>query len=402
MRLLLLLLAALPAAAQLLDPFEPTPFRCEALDNRGETYNSISFLQRLSYEPMPYLGSRRPLAPNEIRGTAGSVSSTHLYLRSEAWAVAPLDNAFFGEFRHRRHEDFDGTLTRSLFGFGRTTGPWRASLLGDVAPEKEDADVEGELRWGDEHGNRLRLTAIVTDAWFNTKNDEDSDYASVPFTFFASGSYRPLPSLALLGFIQKTPNVRFTTPENSSRDRSLSGGIGLAWTFQQAWTLESWSEALETSRRRVANAPDSPLDLALTRSWDAHTLELRRQTSPRHLHWIGVRYLHFQEIDHRPHDPNQDTRLDFHSTTLYLGLRRPLTERLDLLPSLFLDHYRDDRNHPQAPDEDYHEEGFQGKFGPALEWALLPARGATLTLNLTARLHPPAFGGGNLQLSWPF
>jgi hypothetical protein len=399
-----LFLLGTPLWSQLVDPFQPTPFRREQFNGRNEDLNDLAFLHRVSYEPAPFLGSRSPPPDNTLRGTAGSTSGDRLYLRLEARATAPLRQGVFAEYRFRRHEDFDGSFSRNLVGLGYSgTNGWRTAFFADLSAEKKDVDTEFELRWDDVQGNHILFSVIGPDAWYNTKS-KDGKYESPPFTFFSSLRKVLHPRFVVHGFLQTEPRIRYVDYAEASRheNESLAGGGSVAWTLLPPWTLECAVESLGTQREETDTVAEKPPLSSLDRTWDAMTMELRHEPSLLHRQWVGIRRMDFDEENDRPAEPQKDKVIDRWETLAYCGFQHPVTETLSLEPSLYLSWLHHTRTYAQTPEKDWHYSGFVGKFAPALRLILNPESGAQLTLNMSARLDRMAFGGGNIQFLFPF
>lgn len=146
---------------------EPHPFRREALiEGRDFEYDSRSFLNRLSYQP---LFVTQP-GHDGIYGSAGSVTSTELYLD-----VAVQQTLRFDDERHsirlnyRRSEDYDGYFDQQRIGYGIDVSDFRFGVSGDVRGDKAETDVYFEADWTPSENAFWRINLILPDAYLNQK-----------------------------------------------------------------------------------------------------------------------------------------------------------------------------------------------------------------------------------------
>lgn len=399
-----LLLLSLPAAAQLLHPMEPTPFRRATLDGRPFDLNGMSFLHRISYQPMPLLGRRGPVQDRILQGSVGSISGDEFYTRIEAAIHFPLDGPFFAGYRFRRDEDFDGPFEWNLVGIGTKFEHWRVSVWGDIVQDKSSVDLHLDISRQAPEGHFVRLVWILPDMIHNDKT-EDSRYAPKPTSLFLRGEWVLSPSFSLLGFAQLNNRAeleKFTTNQRFT-NRMLSGGAGIEWRVDERQTVELAFEGLSGDRREAQLDPPPPVPDQLDRQYRAGILEWRQQLTPGTQQWMGLRWLRFEEEDQRISNPLLTRIIDRHETTLYLGREYRVSDRVTLSPNLFLAYHDIIDETPDNPDVDSRSRRqFYGKFAPAATVTLNETTGATLTLLLSARLHDGNFGGGNVQVSIPF
>lgn len=397
-------LSALPVLqAQVLHHFDPTPFRRDVFEGRDFVYDNLSFLHRLTYSPMPWLGRRDPLPENQFEGTVGSTRQDEFYARMLLRAHVAMDGPFFAGYRFRRDEDFDGRFDQSLIGLGVESHGVRISIWGDIVGDKAANDLHADISYTHENGNRIRFAWVAPDAFFNQKSS-DATYSVTPYTYYVQGRKMFTPKVALEGFAQIHPMAQLEEDIGLiSRNRERSGGLSLTFPLREHLTMEMYLEGSRTRRSRVATGAPMPRELDLTRNFNSRGLELRRDTGNDREQWLGLRLFKLKETDHRPNLPDLDALRDREEFTIYLGQRLPLSDRIDFLPTVFLAHHDVTDHFPRKEtDSGQRVTGFVGKFAPALDVTFNETTGAHMTFNLTTRLHRAAFGGGNVQVVFPF
>ncbi len=398
-------LLLMPLRAQMLHPYEPTPFRRDQLDGRPFAYDGMSFLHRLSYQPMPYLGRLQPVPDKVLQGTTGSISRNEFYTRIEATAHIPLDGPFFSGYRFRRDEDFDGRFDWNLIGLGLELGQWRLSYWGDVVAEKDAIDTHIDLSWTDPGRSMFRFVWVMPDMIFNRKS-ETAVYEPRPYTLFLRGERWLTERVALKGFAQVNNRtvLRDTVAGVKTKNRAQSGGGSVEVRVSEDVSVEVYAEGLRGSRLRQGVLSPLQDDFDFDRFYRSATTEVRWRDAGGHSQWAGFRYLVFQETWEGLSGPAPDSEEDRREATLYWGREIPMQGALTFVPSLFLGYHQIEQSGVRAGrnGEDWSTADFYGKFAPAWRWTLREETGAHLTLLVSARLHRPAFGGGNVQVVFPF
>ncbi|TVR48147.1 MAG: hypothetical protein EA402_00740 [Planctomycetota bacterium] len=384
--------------AQALEWENPEPFRRERLQGRQFSYNSESFLHRLSFEPKPGLGGARRLGATDsgIEGVAGSTRNDELYVRSELRLRKDFDQPAFAAARFRRSEDFDGYYHEALVGLGIDYEGWEVSLHGDVQAAKENVDVHLRFGWSDpESDNRLHATIVAVDWLFNEKQ-VGGFYEQQPLTYHLAGSWQLLEPLTLYGFAAYNAPSRLIWNRygTSSVDRQASAGIGLRWLPAEGWSLSLENEGLYGTRRTQASAGSQALDILfpqeeafaggferlltpgelllldrlnpgqgglferqgpprqrLRRSYLSSTMEVVQDLAEGEQRWLGLRYFRLREDDRRnPGDwaMSHSTRREY---TLYVGQRWQLPQllpRLAVAPTLYVAYHDNHLEFPQS------------------------------------------------------
>lgn len=397
-------LLAANAPAQWLHPHEPTPFRREQLDGRDYVPWDMSFLHRLSYQPMPLLLKQRPPAYPHLQATVGSISSKEFYTHIDARIDIPLEGPFFAGYHFRRDEDFDGTFDWNLVGMGIEHGSWSVSVWGDFFQEKENIDTHLKIGHDNGQGNKTQLVWIITDIVHNQKS-KDSQYPSRPNTVFLRSEQRLSPAFSVNGFVQYQNRAVFEEDlrDLRSETRSIAGGAGFEWSWGEHQVLEFAFDGLEGERSRIGMTLANLLEEELSRSHRSATLEYRNMKADEATHWMGLRVLSFTESSDRPRSPEDTYELDRTEPTLYAGRRMPISDRWNFEPNLFVGIHSIAFDRPDKanfPTRD--RERFYGKFAPRFEWMVNRETGASIRMALMTRVDKPAFGGGNVQILFPF
>lgn len=402
----LVLLATEAVAQSLLRPLgfaDPRPFRMEdALSGRDFEYNDVSFLHRISFQPIFPLASGLAEDREGLYGSAGSTRSNELYTLMQLQKTMPLDNDWFLRYRFQRDEDFDGRYDRNLLGVGRNFGEgWSASFSGDIEGDKSRIDLEAELNWRDETGSHARFALVAPDYLFNDKQ-EVAQFTRQPYTAFADLRWQWTPAMALLAFVNHNTD---TSLRNESLDldfhyRQTAGGVGIDADLG-IWRLRVWLEG-EQGRRRYESLSGSIAPARFSRRHQELGAELGRDLKPGLAGRAGVRLLRFEEDGRHGGDPLEEVRRHRDEIMLYAGVSWRLGARYRFHPTFYLDFIDNHERFPADPARNRDDEGFVGKLGLPLEVLVHEASGATLTFNPTLYLHRLAFGGGNLQASIPF
>ena len=403
---LLVLLATETVAQSLLRPLgfaDPRPFRMDdALSGRDFEYNDVSFLHRISFQPVFPLASGLAEDREGLYGSAGSTRSNELYTLMQLQKTMPLDNDWFLRYRFQRDEDFDGRYDRNLLGIGRNFGEgWSASFSGDIEGDKSRIDLEAELSWRDGAGNHARLVLVGPDYLFNDKQ-EAAQFTRQPYTGFADLRWQWTQAMALLAFVNHNTD---TSLRNESLDldfhyRQTAGGVGIDADLG-TWRLRVWLEG-EQGRRRYESLSGSIAPTRFSRRHQELGAELGRDLGPGLAGRAGVRLLRFEETGRHGSDLLDELRLRREEAMLYAGVSWRLGARYRFHPTLYLDFIDNHERFPADPFRNRDDEGFVGKLGLPLEVLVHEASGATLTFNPTLYLHRLAFGGGNLQARIPF
>ncbi len=275
---------------------DPHPFRREALiDGRDFEYDSRSFLNRLSYQPLFAVPPDR----DGIFGSAGSVTSTELYLD-----VAVQQTLRFDDERHavrlnyRRSEDYDGYFDQQRIGYGVDVSDFRFGVSGDVRGAKAETDVYFEADWVPSEATLWRINLILPDAYLNQKGEDEAEYLSSARSWFVE--------------------------------------------WRQQW--QGWQWRVAVNATPTIRLLDNLVDQAARAEQHRGMFELS----------VGDKWR---------------------------WQRRSAVE---------------------DPDRNGGHDRFQGKLSLPFSYLAKAETGAYLSLSPSFYLHRAAFGGGNLQLHWPF
>lgn len=89
-------------------------------------------------------------------------------------------------------------------------------------------------------------------------------------------------------------------------------------------------------------------------------------------------------------------------TYLFFGGTLRESENSRWEPTIYLAHVNFERQFDQRSDKDRDRNKWVGKLAIPWRYVIHRESGAMLTINPTFYLHRVAFGGGNIQLHWPF
>jgi hypothetical protein len=403
----LILLTSGSHAQSLLRPLgfaDPRPFRMEdALAGRDFHYNDVSFLHRISFQPVRPPTSGLAQDREGLYGGAGSTRSNELYTLMQLQKTMPLDNDWFLRYRFQRDEDFDGRYDRNLLGVGRYLGErWSLALSGDIEGDKARIDLEAELSWRDGAGSHARLALVAPDYLLNDKQEE-ARFSRQPYTGFADLRWQWTGSMALRAFVNHNMDTRLRNEplDLDFQYRQTAAGLGIEALLGDGWRLQIWLEG-EQGRRRHASLSGTGVPARFSRRHRELGAELGYGIGPGLSGRVGARLLRFDETGRHGGDPLDELRLCRDEAMLHAGLSWRMSPRYRFHPVVYLSFIDNAEGFPADPARSRADEGFVGKLGLPLEVLVHEASGATLTLNPTFYLHRLAFGGGNLQASIPF
>lgn len=114
---------------------------------------------------------------------------------------------------------------------------------------------------------------------------------------------------------------------------------------------------------------------------------------------IGIHYFYLRERGYTGRNLDETADVRRREPTLSGHFSLPLSQAVNLRPSVFLSAPDIDQSYSESDDDNHR--GFTGKLALPFEILISQQDNATLTLAPTFYLHKAAFGGGNLQLHWP-
>jgi hypothetical protein len=400
--LLLLLVTLLPAAAAVaLDAnwAEPHLLRRDALlEGRPFEYNSEAFVKRFGYRHQ--FADPRP-GTDGIRGTGGSVTSDRLFLDMQLTKTLRFDDArqeFF--FSMQRTEDFDGSYDRQLIGLAhRLRDDLRVAVIGDVPAGKGDADLYFEGRWDGGDHRLLRAVVAFTDVLHDKRGA--GEYRDRPVAYFLQARHGAAERWQAEASVNHVPRATLVEPSHRVQVGAEQSRAMLRGRIERnAWLLDLRAEGERAERTFRFDREDMPPTddfrrrmhaLTVAATYTAHRLQPEvgaRSFVLRERGWSGAaRAVRYGEW--------RDERL------VYLRARVATGARQQLTPTLYLAHVdvvqQVERGHGRVRDE----REWQATLALPWSYAVDPARGGMLTVNLTVDLHEGWFGGGNVQLHWP-
>lgn len=377
---------------------EPHPWRRDALLlGRDYDFDPRSFLQRLSYQPLFPVRAEA----DGIFGSAGSVSSRELYMDSDVRKTLRFDDERqLIRLRYRRTEDFDGYLDRQVIGYGLRSGDWRLGLAGDVRGDKAETDVYFELGWQPDEDTLLRANLILPDAYFNQKTELDAEYLDRARTWFVE-------------WRQQHAGVQWQVVLNASGriavlDRALDvlaeGDQHRGLVSMEAGDAWRWRLRLDGERSDRAFVFD-PEGLAEEKQFRRrmHSTTVSVQASQWPLTPVfGVYHLLLQEDGWLGMNKSVTARVRNDEPYAFVAVTHSLSDRWQWRPTIYVGRTRTIREYAEDPSSDINRRRGQGKLALPFSYTTNVANGAYLTISPSFYLHEPAFGGGNVQLHWPF
>ncbi|MBZ2190196.1 hypothetical protein K8B33_13890 [Alcanivorax sp. JB21] len=389
---------------------EPAPLRRDALlEGRQFNYNSESFLHRLSFRQL----SERPWSDADgLSGTAGSSRSDELYLDMFLQKTLRADDGRNEAFaRMQRSEDFDGRFDRQIIGFGHRVGDYRLAIAGDVQADKAETDVQFEAQWQPDNYRLARLALILPDAYFNDKTPRDAEYRTKPLSYFAhariGGSLNGHPGWGFQGALTYSPPARIIDHEmgidaSGNRTRAM---VEITLPAQGALRPQVRLEGERSTRSFNFTRSDEPADDFFRRRM--HSVRLMATHTTAHLTpSFGIYHLRLHESGWFGDNLAVSGRESRDELIGFIGIRQQLGDRWHWEPALYAGHSSviqvQVADTLSGDEQNKDENEWQGKLALPFRYTLDEANGAVLTINPTLRLHRAAFGGGNIQLHWPF
>ncbi|WP_029891463.1 hypothetical protein [Polycyclovorans algicola] len=396
--------SSVPATADIWT--EPNPVRREALvEGRRFDYNTESFLHRLSFGQL----SRTPYSDEDgLSGTVGSTRSDEFYVDMFLHKRLVSDDGRHVAFiRMQRSEDFDGRFDRQIVGYGHHLGDWRLAIAGDVRGDKAEIDVQYELQWQPDPQSRVRLALIQPDAFFNDKEGADGEYTKSPNSFFAHARFGDPEGWALESALTYSPPSQFNDQVLGVEARGDQVRAMLQVDMPVVAGLRPTARVEVDNANREFAFSDRVAPEADTFQRRMQSLRLMFEHRQARLRPVcGVHHLRLRERGWFG-DARGTSGLESRDELLgFAGIRQRLSERWTVEPTVYAGRARaiqdqmlavGDGDVPQRDDNDLH-----GKLALPFRYVLDEARGGVLTLNPTLRLHRAAFGGGNVQVHWPF
>lgn len=397
------LVLLLASAANAESPWwDPHPQRLDGfVEGREFLYNSSSFINRFSYRQL----SDSP-APGEdgLSGTGGSITGDELYLETNLQKTLYFDNDRYGIVaRVQRREDFDGRFDRQLLGVVRRFGDdWRATFSADVSGDKGEVDFQYEATWQPDENRTLRLTVIQVDRLYNNKGNSDNKYERTPVTLFAHYRQRLSSGLAVGLAVNYSPHAQYEDRANALyiRGDQLRVAGALSVNVAPSWRSELSVRLENTEREFRALTAGGTGHENFGRRMRSITLSVRSDASAE-FH-AGVR--HFV-LDEQGWFGQNLASSGFHQrneTLLFAGMTVARRASSWWQPTLTIGDIDVDRVLWQRPADNRRDDEVLARLTLPWRYVVHQQGGAILTLNPTLNLDSVKFGGGNIQLHWPF
>ena len=392
-----LVLTGSPAAVRADAWSEPSPLRREAIvEGRSFQYDNRSFLNRFSY---------RSLAPplqtgDRIEGTAGSVSSTELFLDISLQKTLWFDDRQqYVQVAMQRAEDFDGYYDRQRFGYRRLLGDWHVGIAGDVRGDKAETDVHFSLGWSPSERTDIEAQLILPDAYLNQKGESGAAWDGGARSGFLSWRHQRQHWQGRL-VLNSTPEVVLDDSLANLRAAAEQHRLLLELMAGQDWRTQLRLEG-ERSDRAYLFDPEGTADSgSFRRRMHALTVSLQARLWPL-TPALGVHYLRLEEDGWLGQARAETVRVRHDEPYLFASVEQALGTRWQWQPTVYVGRSQMIRTSEENPDSNSERERSQGKLSLPFRYLADAGSGATLTLSPSFYLHEARFGGGNLQLHWP-
>jgi hypothetical protein len=377
---------------------EPHPFRREALfQGRDFEYDSRSFLNRLSYQPLFAVPADR----DGIFGSAGSVTSTELYLD-----VAVQKTLHFDDERHairlnyRRSEDYDGYFDQQRFGYGMTVSDFRFGVSGDVRGDKAESDVYFEADWSPSETTLWRVNLILPDAYLNQKGEGEAEYRGSARSWFVEWRQQ-WAGWQWRAALNTTPTIAVQDGLLDQRAEGNQHRAMVELLVGEQWRWQFRGEGERTDRAFIFDPDGVPDEKTLRRRMHAVTASVQAtqwQLTPA----FGIYHLRLQEDGWLGLAQALTASDRYDESYAFVALNHSLTQRWQWQPTVYAGRSRQRREYLEDPDSNRRVDRGQGKLSLPFSYLANAETGAYLSLSPSFYLHRAAFGGGNLQLHWPF
>jgi hypothetical protein len=388
---------------------DPHPMRLEALiDGRDFTYNWESFTQRFSFR---HLSDFPAPGTDGLYGTGGSATGDELFLDVNLQKTLYMDNDRYAVIgRMQRREDFDGRFDRQLVGISRRFGEqWSGAFLANVSGDKGRVDLQYEADWRPQDGQFLRMALIQVDRFYNSKTGTGNAYGTRPLTGFIH--YRQ----PLLGSGHTEFAVNYS-PDASYQDNAVGQLIrgnqvramaGLALPLAGGWQGGIRVEFEDTDRRirSLAGTPAPEVDSGFNENFAREMHRLTISTANNRIRFspqAGITHFRLDETGWIGRDFGASGEHLRRETLFFLGGLMWQRELSHWEPTLYAGTVEFQQQFPTRADQNRDRKDFIAKLSMPWRYIVHQQSGAILTVNPTFRLHRLAFGGGNVQLHWPF
>ncbi len=304
------------------DEFEMRDF------NVGNTY----FVNRQLFPQLTETWDRYDGATNALIGSAGSLSSTDLYLHQQLKVRHHLGGAYTLHADYLRDRDFDGKYQRFTVGLEyRLSREWAVELVGEPLPDKELADIGGALS---RRGERVdwRVQWLFPDFVFDSKNPDDARMKRSAPNIQVTALYQPAPEWAFRLKTDFDPARRLVNPNESFqfRFRKYQAELEARRYLSEKQQIRATLEGEYSRQERTGLSENDPNEFTTDRDYAMFTLEyLRRLEFDTHLR-AGAIYIRFDEDNVFPHEPEATFLNDRHDGMVYVGRSWPLRERIHL------------------------------------------------------------------------
>lgn len=382
---------------------DPHPQRLDGfVEGREFLYNSSSFINRFSLRQL----SVSP-APGEdgLSGTGGSISGDELYLETNLQKTLYFDNGRYAVLaRAQRREDFDGRFDRQILGVERRFGEsWRGMFSADISGDKGEVDFQYEVSWQPDEARKLRLALIQVDRLYNNKGNNDNKYERTPVTMFAHYRQQLGSRLGVDLAVNYSPRAQYEDRDSglavSGDQLRVAGSLRVGLTNEWASELSFKFEDTEREFNPLTPAANVGQD-AFSRHMRSITFALQSD-APAQYH-LGAQYFTLDEHGWFGQNLASSGYHRRDEVLLFAGMTLARRDTSWWQPTLTVGAIDVDRELWQRPENNRRDDEWQARLTMPWRYIVHQQSGAMLTLNPTFNLDSLRFGGGNIQLHWPF
>jgi hypothetical protein len=335
---------------------EPEPFRRDEIGDRSFHYNPQSFIDRFTYRFFPAYFREWEKNRRGFRISAGSVSSDDMFIASQFQEKWFLEENIFGTVQYRRDEDFDSRFDRLLLGAGiNFLNNWSFTTLADLAQDKEDIDLRFDLEWVQNPpvskinytsnipnkttppiGNRLRISLVLPDNYYNGKSNEGS-YENKPLTIFGETAL----FIGTDSLLHLWINNNFDTQLLLNDDQSTYSYSQFSAGTRADLKVSEYLRLLLRLRGEKGNQErENSKVIHNNQTFDRKNLITETQfdlnVTPSLTLWIGHRYFYLREHDERPLDIQHTRFIKRSENCAHFGLIWSIENNFKFAPGIYL------------------------------------------------------------------
>jgi hypothetical protein len=301
---------------------------------------------------------------------------------------------------YRRSEDYDGYFDQQRIGYGIYVSDFRFGVSGDVRGDKAETDVYFEADWTPSENSFWRLNLILPDAYLNQKGENEAEYQTSAYSWFAEWRQHAA-GWQWRAALNGTPVIRVLDMAADQLAEGDQRRVMVEVSAGERWRWHWRAEGERTDRYFVFNPNGVVEEKIFERRMHAITASLQaaeRTLTPT----LGIHYLRLEEDGWLGLAQSLTVSDRYDETYVFVSLNHSLTQRWQWQPTIYAGRSRQRREYLEDPGRNSRIDRGQGKLSLPFSYLAKAETGAYLSLSPSFYLHRAAFGGGNLQLHWPF